>query len=187
MGSSSLDLPSNCTLRLHVLPRKIGVPDASLFITSALLVSHGVRECVAAVVNVGGTYLVAPSWKIRQLRPDADSREGWLRAVLRGKHRGLGAVVTHVSYYEEVMEVIGLHSIKTIKTPCGRPSPGYNPLDLLSSIAREALSTGVAALIYTDGPGLGAPLPLCPALVEIGIDRVAAGLPATPQVFKAPR
>lgn len=187
MGSSSLDLPSGCALRLHVLPLKVGVSDASLFITSALLVSHGVRECVAAVVNVGGTYVVAPSWRVRQLRPDADSREGWLRAVLRGKHRGLGAIIARASSYEEVMEIVGLRGIKTIETPCGKPSPTCNPLDLLSSIAREARLAGVAALIYTEGSGLGAPLPLCPALVEIGIDRATAGLPTVPQVFKAPR
>ena len=78
-------------MRLHVLPTPRSTWEAAAFIASSLLLSHGIRRDAAALVRVGGKWILAEGSRVRQLRPDADSAEGWVRAVLRG--RRLGALV----------------------------------------------------------------------------------------------
>jgi len=74
-------------LRLHVLPQA-GISEAARFITGALLLSHGARRDTAALVRVGDSWILARGGGIRHLRPDADTAEGWVRAVLRGARLG---------------------------------------------------------------------------------------------------
>jgi hypothetical protein len=81
--------PSRLRLqRIHVLPSPRSLGEASAFIVNALLLSHGIRKESVAIVRVGGEWIYAPGASIRHLRPDADSSEGWLRAVLRGRELG---------------------------------------------------------------------------------------------------
>ena len=75
-------------MRLHVLPDPKSAWEAAAFIASSLLLSHGIRRDTAALVRVGGKWILAEGARVRQLRPDADSAEGWVRAVLRGKRLG---------------------------------------------------------------------------------------------------
>ena len=51
----------------------------------ALLISNGIRKDAMATVNVKGKWIIAPGDKLRHLRPDADTSEGWVKAVLRGR------------------------------------------------------------------------------------------------------
>ena len=71
----------------------------------ALLISNGIRKDTVAIVNVRGKWIIAPGDKLRHLRPDADTSEGWVKAVLRG--RPLGAVV--MDHLIEAGNVILLH------------------------------------------------------------------------------
>lgn len=57
----------------------------------SLLISNGIRRDTASIVGVGGKWIIAPGDRVRHLRPDADTSEGWVRAVLRGKR--LGAIL----------------------------------------------------------------------------------------------
>jgi len=75
-------------VRLHVLPSPGSRYEAARFIASALLLSHSIRVNAIAAVRVGGTWVVAAGGRVRHLRPDADTAEGWLRAVLRGSRLG---------------------------------------------------------------------------------------------------
>jgi len=64
------------------------------FLAASLLVSHGVRRDATAVFEHAGRYIVVNGGKVRHLRPDQDSAEGYIRAVLHGKARHLGADIT---------------------------------------------------------------------------------------------
>ncbi len=75
-------------MRLHVLPDPRSLWEAASFIASSLLLSHGIRTDAAALVRVRGQWILAEGARVRQLRPDADSAEGWIRAVLKGKRLG---------------------------------------------------------------------------------------------------
>ncbi len=56
--------------------------------------SHGVRRDATAVFEHTGKYVVVNGDKVRHLRPDQDSAEGYIRAVLHGKASRLGAAIT---------------------------------------------------------------------------------------------
>ncbi len=60
---------------------------------ASLLLSHGVRRDAAAVFEHSGRYVVVSGERVRHLRPDQDSAEGYIRAVLHGKASHLGAVI----------------------------------------------------------------------------------------------
>ncbi|MCE4619512.1 MAG: hypothetical protein F7C33_00645 [Desulfurococcales archaeon] len=62
--------------------------DAARFLVYSLLISNNARRDTLAQVRVGAKWIIAPGDKIRHLRPDADTSEGWVRAVLRGKKLG---------------------------------------------------------------------------------------------------
>ena len=77
--------------RIHVLPTCRNLREIARFLVMSLLISNGIRRNTLSIVRVGSRWIVAPGDKIRHLRPDADTSEGWIKAVLRGKN--LGAVV----------------------------------------------------------------------------------------------
>ncbi len=79
--------------RLHVYLNPKNLSDAASFIVGSLALSHSIRRDTIAVVALRKAVIAAPGSTIRQLRPDLESATGWLRAVLRGKHRGLGALL----------------------------------------------------------------------------------------------
>jgi len=160
-------------LRIHVLPSPTSFEEASAFIVNSLLLSHGIREDSAAVVRVGGEWVYASGDSVRHLRPDADSSEGWLRAVLRGRRLGARRL--------ERLDIPPLAVSVCLR--CG-PGEGLN-LDPLK-ILLEA--TGAIYILYISGDedvnlcrgrGWGA-IPLRPhiavAVVNIVLDRIEAGL-----------
>ncbi len=81
-------------MRLLVYPRPRSLYEAARFIASALLLSHSIRLDAVAAVRVSGSWVVARGSRVRHLRPDADTAEGWLRAVLKGRAERLGAEVS---------------------------------------------------------------------------------------------
>ena len=81
--------------RIHYLPSPRSLDEASEFIANTLLLSHGIRRDTLSIVTLKCCTLLAPGDRLRQLRPDYETRTGWIRAVLRGKHRGLGAVLDY--------------------------------------------------------------------------------------------
>ncbi len=81
--------------RIHYLPEPRSLDEASEFIANTLLLSHGIRRGTLSIVKLRCCTLLAPGDRLRQLRPDYETRTGWIRAVLRGKHRGLGAILDY--------------------------------------------------------------------------------------------
>jgi len=78
--------------RVLLYPDPRNTYDAARFLVYSLLISNNARRDTLAQVRVGSKWIIAPGDKIRHLRPDADTSEGWVRAVLRG--RKLGAVLS---------------------------------------------------------------------------------------------
>ncbi len=91
MTRSGLDLDKY--RRIHYLPNPTSLDQASEFIANTLLLSHGIRRDTVSIVKLKCCLLIAPGDTLRQLRPDYETRIGWIRAVLRGRHRGLGAIL----------------------------------------------------------------------------------------------
>lgn len=100
------------------MPRPLQIREAARFLTMALLISNGIRRDTVVILNVRGGWLIAPGDRLRHLRPDADTSEGWIRAVLRG--RPLGAIVT--DSVAGIGRVIVLHH---------KPGNGVGELELL--------------------------------------------------------
>ncbi len=80
--------------RIILYPDATNIEDAAKFLVYSLLISHGIRRDVLAEVKLGEKWIIAPGNRIRHLRPDADTSEGWIKAVLRG--RKLGAEVRKI-------------------------------------------------------------------------------------------
>ncbi|MCE4628045.1 MAG: hypothetical protein F7C34_02715 [Desulfurococcales archaeon] len=118
------------------------------------------------MVRLGSTILVAPGSRLRQLRPDQESAEGWVRAVLRGKARGLGAIIA--SPREAALALRGATILTTCNGTASRPGPASlkHPLSIIHSTG-----TGRCWLHAPCGPSCRA------ALANIVVDRLLAGLP----------
>lgn len=174
-------LESTRFTRLHVNPDPLSISEAAAFIVSALLLSHGVRRDALAILNVGGRFIYAPGSKIRHLRPDLDTAEGWIRAVLRGKP--LGAFVT---------DSLEIPANKPYSL-CVRCCPGSLKSPKATSQEASMSLSGAVLTIYTSKPcsrspellsecplsldaELPAPLHIMPAIVNIELDRITAGL-----------
>lgn len=152
--------------RIHITPDNLTIEEASLFIVSSLLVSHGIRREAEAWVKVGDSWVVARGSKIRQLRPDPVSAEAWLRAVVyRGKTERLGAEV-----------------LKDIEPPPGLCVSGEGEVPVEEVIGSDLRSGRDVVLWYGKGcreASLGIPILrvwMMPALTNILVDRVMAGL-----------
>ncbi|MEB3779316.1 MAG: hypothetical protein GSR85_03695 [Desulfurococcales archaeon] len=163
--------------RVHILPEAKDLREAALFLVSSLLISHGARKDTMAIVQIEETWITAYGDKIRHLRPDQDSSEGWVKAVLyKGKYKKLGASITSTPIvplsegYCIGNGVIGLNNIKDI-------------------IHLESNNNVTLTFIYIDKTGkfintckesinleLEVPRPLRPALINIVLDRIEAGL-----------
>ena len=77
--------------RIHIYPKPRSIREASRFLAMSLLISNGIRKNTVSVTRLEGKWIIAPGDRLRHLRPDADTSEGWVKAVLRGKR--LGAAV----------------------------------------------------------------------------------------------
>ncbi|MEM1873046.1 MAG: hypothetical protein QXS85_01325 [Acidilobaceae archaeon] len=84
-------MSSPSVARAHVYTTPASALDSARFIAASLLVSHGLRPYALAAARVGDRWVIARGDRVRHLRPDEDSLEGWIRAVLRGSP--LGALV----------------------------------------------------------------------------------------------
>ena len=75
--------------RIHIYINPEDELEAAKFIAGALLLSHGVRRDTVAVTRLRGFWLIALGEKVRHLRPDEETLEGWMKAVLRGAKLGV--------------------------------------------------------------------------------------------------
>lgn len=75
--------------RLHVYLDPEDELDVAKFFAGSLLLSHGIRRDTVAVVRFKGLWLIARGDKVRHLRPDEETLEGWIKAVLRGSNLGV--------------------------------------------------------------------------------------------------
>lgn len=179
--SSSEQVSPGSYRRVHISRSNLKVDEAAVFVTSALLVSHGVRTDALAVVRVGGKWVWAPGDRVRYLGPDIDTARGWIKAILRGK-KGLGGflggepacsagdasiVITYVfdSIYgvrlsKEFYEG-SRHCFYYYKTP---------PVAEVPSSRDAGGQSNIVGLS-------GGPLSLGPAIANILVDRAEAGLP----------
>ncbi|WP_062662094.1 hypothetical protein [Aeropyrum camini] len=158
--------------RIHI--GAAGTPlEAGVFISSSLLLSHGVRQGVLAAVRLGARWILARSSDVRRLYPDADSLEGWVKAVLRGRPLGASLIQGGV---RDVMSYIG---VKPEELLCVDYAGGgvWRDEEKLAAYRRAVYGdklcseAGAAERVYTP-----APLNVAPALVNIVWDRVDAGL-----------
>lgn len=167
--------------RLHVNPDPLSINEAAAFVVSALLLSHGVRRDALVILNVGGRFIYAPGARIRHLRPDLDTAEGWIRAVLRGKP-------------------LGAFAADSLVIPANKPysfcvgcCPGTMKASTTASRGILAASSGAVLAIYTGKPcsrslkllsgcplsvnvELPVSLHVMPAIINIELDRLTAGL-----------
>ena len=105
-------------MRRHILADPASLGEIARFLVNTLLLSHSIRRDTVAIALVGDRVLVAPGSTLRQLRPDQESAEGWLRAVLRGKARGLGAFLESADVLDRAL------SDATLISTCeGDPRP----------------------------------------------------------------
>ncbi len=80
--------------RHHIYPAPEDPLDAARFTANALLLSHGIRRDTVASVKIGDLWITVYGSKVKHLRPDEESLEGWIRTVLRGRGSRLGAMVS---------------------------------------------------------------------------------------------
>jgi len=138
--------------RIHVLPEWPGPQEAAGFLVSSLLISHGIRREALALIRVRGGLLAAPGWTLRQLRPDLDTAEGWLRAALSGKARRLGATILRLTF-EAVLEEAEARGYRVVDTCPGEPGLETGRTDGIHVIVHRLDSTGGCWLRAPCGPG----------------------------------
>jgi hypothetical protein len=105
--------------RVHVYADPRDLLDVARFIAGALLLSHGIRRDTVAVVKLGDSWLVAPGDRVRHLRPDEETLEGWIKAVLRGAMLGVVMVKSKPSYdgYRVCLSLEGSPLIEMLRMP----------------------------------------------------------------------
>jgi tRNA pseudouridine-54 N-methylase len=146
---------------VHVLLGRHKTWVIASFLSSALLISHGVRRDMEAVFQSGSRVVVVKGSKVRHLRPDQDSGEGYVRAVERGKAEQLGA---------EIREEY------TVETPCLNITQ-FDGKDIFTiDLSQYKSFVYGERLEYCDTGYLGAEVPvnLMPAAVNIILDRIRA-------------
>ncbi|MFN4045858.1 MAG: hypothetical protein ACK4H7_00775 [Acidilobaceae archaeon] len=80
--------------RHHIYPDPESPLDAARFIANALLLSHGIRRDTVVSVRIKDKWLTVYGDKVRHLRPDEESLEGWIKAVLKGRGSKLGVKIS---------------------------------------------------------------------------------------------
>lgn len=159
-----------CTYRrVHLLPDPRSFNEAAAFLSSSLLLSHSIRRDTLAVVALKRGVIAAPGDRVRQLRPDLESSTGWLRAVLRGKWRGLGAVML------ERPPSMGAWCGRVIQTVMG--IAGVEGEIVVDKPLLIVHSNSGAELNSTAKIRAPCPPPCRAAVSNIILDRVESGLP----------
>ncbi len=98
--------------RVHVLMDVKSLGDIAVFLTSSLLLSHGIRRDVVSVIKLKNSWLCVPGFRVRHLRPDFDSALGWVRAVLkRSQNEVLGSIKLSKLYFSH-------NEFKVVKVLC---------------------------------------------------------------------
>ena len=155
-------------MRIHAYKAQ-DIDDASMFLVNGLLISHGIRRDTTAIVELSGRWIIAPGSRIRHLRPDQGTRTGWIKHVLR-KGGGLGAAVTTTRPRELGEELV-----------CVGPGGSVSLEDALAgcrSSCRVAYNwPWPGDCVITADPGMSVEPYMLPALVNIILDRIWAGLP----------
>jgi len=166
--------------RVHVLLIETDVQTMAAFIVNSLLVSHGIRLDAAALLRLRHGWLWVPGSGIRHLRPDADSSEGWVRAVLRGRSLGARIVGDHAVLEVLPGEALCIEVAANAGATLCRGSPGGARHVVITygrtrgrPRAKPHLQLACLERCWLE---LAAPLALSPAIVNVVLDRVEAGL-----------
>ena len=114
--------------RVHLYPNPEDLKDAAIFLVHALLISNNVRRDTIAGLYLRNKWIITYGDKVRQLRPDADSSEGWLRAVLKGKR--LGAIITDSPHIPDNAEKIIIVNSRVSKGRLSLPLDVHFPIIL---------------------------------------------------------
>ncbi|MCE4615102.1 MAG: hypothetical protein F7B60_06210 [Desulfurococcales archaeon] len=146
---------------IHILLGRYKTWIIASFLSSALLISHGVRRDMDAVFQAGDKTVIVKGSRVRYLRPDQDSGEGYVKAVLRGKASQMGAIIQ-----EEY----------DIQKPClnvtqfnGADFFTMDPHKYKSFIYGERIEDCVTGFL-----GAEVPVNLMPAVINIILDRSKA-------------
>jgi hypothetical protein len=163
--------------RIHYYPNPQNIEEAALFLTSSLLLSHGIRRDTVSIICFRNKTIVLPGDRARHLRPDMESAKGWIKAVLF-KRRNLGATV-----YRECINIQGLTMEKGLLTLVTKPEnsraasiPDLNtiklqyPLTLYYTCKEPAIHYDLHFKIPCSPPCRA-------AILNIILDRIEAGLP----------
>jgi hypothetical protein len=105
--------------RVHVYTNPEDALDVAKFIAGSLLLSHGIRRDTVAVVRLKDLWLIAPGDRVRHLRPDEETLEGWVKAVLKGANLGVTMVRAKPSYegYRVCLSLEGLPLLEMLRMP----------------------------------------------------------------------
>ncbi|MCE4603847.1 MAG: hypothetical protein F7B20_02635 [Aeropyrum sp.] len=165
--SPAVEIATN--LRIHVGIAS-SILEAGEFLSSALLISHGLRTNVVVAVRFRNVWIVAGPGGVRHLYPDAPSLEGWVRAVLAGKNLGARLVVGDNGLNLDLNGAV-----------CVNNSGSVEGLEALAA-ARAAIYGDNKALCKGI-PKVGIPvsrISIAPAVVNVIWDRRDYGLNPTP-------
>jgi hypothetical protein len=148
-------------VRVHVLLGRHKPRITAGFLVSSLLISHGVRSDATAVFQYADKYVLVDGSRVRHLRPDQDSAEGYVNAVLHGKAGYLGATITDSLPLEE---------------PCLNITPrtGVDVFTLDLRRYKSFIYGGSLRECETGFIGSDLPVHVLPAVVNILIDRIQA-------------
>ncbi|MEB3817044.1 MAG: hypothetical protein LRS46_03785 [Desulfurococcales archaeon] len=175
--------------RIHILIDSGKPRDIAIFLVNALLISHGIRRDVLAAFRWGNAWIAAPGDRVRHLRPDMDTAEGWIRRVIKEPGR-LGTTL---------IDPQRLEALPCLVVRGGNPHPSHGSLKQLEdTIYVLAKSSSRLLLLYKSGGAsksaeysyiakcvesldIALPLPLAhlPAIMNILLDRIEAGTPNT--------
>jgi len=158
--------------RIHVSLDPLGAREAAVFVSSALLVSHGVRGDSTAIARLSKprAWLLVSGKRVRHLRPDMDSSLGWVRAVITGNRRLGGAILSDLDLGAfRDCEAICFHgAARALAIPLG----SLRECVLLAYSSGSPVSVGCRAE-YPLGP---LPVHLGPVIGNVLLDRFSSGL-----------
>ncbi|MEB3844641.1 MAG: hypothetical protein LRS48_03035 [Desulfurococcales archaeon] len=177
--------------RIHVYLDPKDLRDAAGFIVGSLLISRNVRRDTVTIVALKHALVIVAGDSVRQLRPDEESSTGWIRAVLRGKHKGLGAQLAprgelraaiegilgaRIADAESVFIVVnrGVNTLCRIKPRPGKPYIAYYARNANHKPPERDVPVTVETWL---------PAGYAASTFNIMIDRAMAGLEPCPEIF----
>lgn len=151
-------------MRVHVYSEPLDLLDAARFIASTLLLSHKLRVDTVSAVRLKNSWIIVRGDRVRHLRPDEESLEGWIKAVLKGKK--LGAEISL-----KPIDPIGLVACITLDGD----KPLYYIMDLGEPIT-VTYGTPVYECKHRLRPELDLPVFIQAGIVNMLLDNARVGL-----------